>query len=247
MKTLLCLLALAVTARCEVDTSEIEEHLPHFDLTQLTDEFKNFETLPETCAETSKKCALGGHEHARTCISMFFDEKGDEIRECVDENEDLQQASQDWQEASLQWHVNIQKCLAGEEAPAGESENDVYFLFKRDATEYNCDAEEDAHEAEDYENGKACFEAFKSHKAKCSHCIKIDTGCSDYVSCTGRGPRPEDERLAGWWAKQSKLGREKKNKIKKAKKMIFTCLGLGGGDGEGKRRRRFRMRRLRRF
>ena len=45
----------------------------------------------------------------------------------------------------------------------------------------NCD-EGDDHTRDDYESGKDCWLDFMMHKRKCNHCVKEDSGCSEYVA-----------------------------------------------------------------
>lgn len=222
--------ALAAISRSQ-DSFDESEHLPHFDVTQLSEDFRAYK-ITETCSDLSKNCVTGGHAHAKRCISMFYDEKGSEITECRTEQEGLEAASQAWQEASLEWHKNIQACLAGDPAPQDteDSEDVLFLLFKRssgthDHGAHDCENDVD-HYRTDYENGKECWDDFKMHKQHCKHCIMADEGCTTYAACTGKGRSPsDDERLAGWHRVQAKLGREKRNKIKTAKKLLFTCLG----------------------
>lgn len=231
MKAFIVLLALAAISFSQ-DVFDETEHLPHFDVSQLSDDFRAY-NIPETCSDLSKSCVKGGHAHAKRCISMFYEEKSGAITECRTEQEGLAEASQAWQEASLQWHKNIQACLEGESAPSEtEDAADLFvLLFKRSSDQHghahgghDCETDVD-HYRSDYENGQECWDDFKMHKQHCKHCILEDDGCQTYAACTGRGPTPEDERLAGWHRTQAKLGKEKLNKIKEAKKLLFTCLG----------------------
>lgn len=223
MKVAICLLVLVGFVSCQ-DDDDIQTHLPHFPVDELSDEFRAYEVLPEGCSATSEACVSGGHHHAQRCIRMFYQEKGTQIQECKESNPEIAKANQDWQDASFQWHKALQQCLAGEDAPESIPDDSVYWLFKRETHAHNCD-EEDDHTGGEYENGMECWNDFKLHKAKCNHCIKQDAGCADYVACSGRGPQPSDARLANWWRNNAKLGREKKALIKNAKKMLFRCIG----------------------
>ncbi len=51
--------------------------------------------------------------------------------------------------------------------------------------------------------------------------------------CFGVGSQPSDDRLAGWWTNNAKLGQDKKNKMKRFGVKMKTCLGVSD------RKRRF--------
>jgi hypothetical protein len=225
------------------EREKIEEHLPHFDLDEFTDDFVNYDVVPDTCSDISKSCVESGHDQARRCITMFYDEKGSQIAECkaqMETDENGETKHDKWQKMSFEYHKNIQSCLAGEDPPVLTDE-EIFRIFKRDtedeseSDENGCPAEIDF-STEGFDNGKACFDAFKANKVKCAKCVAQDEGCADYAACTGRGrTAPSNDRLAGWKRAQSKLARQKRKAIKEAKKELFLCIGMSP-DGSRVRR-----------
>jgi hypothetical protein len=229
--------------------------LKHFDVSQLSEEFKMFE-LPdssfvdgeEDCDKpVVKECVKCLHDHARLCVRNMHTiaPMVEKVAECEAEGSELAGKDKAWQEESLKWHKKVAECLAAgrPDAPVQDS----LYLARRKRSPRFHDHEEGHHEGHhgghhehhgigDPADGKCEHPAYESTPAdneKCwrdmrahrAHCNMHMRKCSKLAACFGLGAEPSGAADKAWYTFMKAITTEKKDKIVSHKKDLLVCTG----------------------
>jgi len=196
--------------------------LEHFDQTRLVREFQKFE-IPDSagCDPDVEQCIKDTHMFAMRCIGLWLRNKGDKIRTCKQESEDIRNGEREWQTASMKWHQGLGKCLSGENPPtnAVDAVDDASDLFKRKKRYAQTASTVD--DSATYTNPKQCWRAMKTKKDECK---TKSMQCSLYVQCNGLGEEPTAETLKQWWTYMKNAREDKEAKVKAHMRALRTCL-----------------------